>query len=109
MLAILGDLPFDLGLDVLDVVGANAARSFESKPAAVLESFDHANVLSDANATSGTDLHAPQGRKENRRIIAWMGIQHVERGAQGYWPSSFVTRLAIFTPLSPLTYFAMPR
>src|SRR6476646_8591379 len=45
MLAILGDLPFDLRLDGLDVVGADAARSFESKPAAVLESHDHSNVL----------------------------------------------------------------
>jgi hypothetical protein len=36
-------------------------------------------------------------------------FRNLERDAQIHWPSSFVTRLAIFTPLSPLTYFAMPR
>jgi len=45
-----------------------------------------------------------------RRGHATQEVARQERPTAGrYWPSSLVTRLASFTPLSPLTYLAIPR
>src|SRR6266550_5943477 len=67
MLAILGDLPLDLRLDDLDVVGADATRRLEPKPTAVLESLDHSTSFQIADAARGAVLHAANSCQENRR------------------------------------------
>jgi hypothetical protein len=62
-------------------------------------------TAAETGAATGVFRGAPLTRAPNLLV----GRFPLRRSLPDYWPSFLATRLATFTPLRPLTYFAMPR